>query len=192
MSFLRNPLLLLGVNLSAIAGSTYLLRSHHIYNLEEHEARMDELEGTLRGHIGLIEEALDRLEGKGTEADRNKKMYAPVVRSLPTDTDQGLGTSITANVAVTKRTNNLTYSGNLEAYQSPTQGGKYTSCPTWPSPSLREGEEMRIRVDAVLTVHRRIVLLLARQCMSPIHSEDLLLLDPKGSVSQMPIARSRN
>ena len=89
MSFLRNPLLLLGVNLSAIAGSTYLLRSHHIYNLEEHEARMDELEGTLRGHIGLIEEALDRLEGKGTEADRNKKMYAPVVRSLPTDTDQG-------------------------------------------------------------------------------------------------------
>ncbi|OWP03083.1 hypothetical protein B2J93_6400 [Marssonina coronariae] len=35
---------------------------------------MDELEGTLRGHIGLIEEALDRLEGKGTEADRGKKM----------------------------------------------------------------------------------------------------------------------
>jgi len=74
MSFLRNPLLLLGVNLSAIAGSTYLLREHHIYNLEEHEARMDELEGTLRGHIGLIEEALDRLEGTATEADRGKKM----------------------------------------------------------------------------------------------------------------------
>ena len=63
-----------GLNLATIAGSTYLLRSHHIYNLQEHEARMDELEGTLRGHIGLIEEALDRLEGKGTEADRNKKM----------------------------------------------------------------------------------------------------------------------
>ena len=74
MSLLRHPLLLLGANLSAIAGSTYYLRSHHIYNLEEHEARMDELEGTLRGHIGLIEEALDRLEGRGTEADRNKKM----------------------------------------------------------------------------------------------------------------------
>ena len=74
MSFLRNPLLSLGLNLTAIAGSTFLLRSHHIYNLEEHEARMDELEGTLRGHIGLIEEALDRLEGKATEADRNKKM----------------------------------------------------------------------------------------------------------------------
>lgn len=74
MSFLRNPLLLLGINISAIASSTYLLRSHSIYNLEEHEARMDELEGNLRGHIGLIEEALDRLEGKGTEADRNKKM----------------------------------------------------------------------------------------------------------------------
>lgn len=34
----------------------------------------DELEGTLRGHIGLIEEALDRLEGRATEADRGKKM----------------------------------------------------------------------------------------------------------------------
>jgi hypothetical protein len=32
------------------------------------------LEGTLRGHIGLIE-ALDRLEGTATEADRGKKMY---------------------------------------------------------------------------------------------------------------------
>jgi hypothetical protein len=51
-------------NLFAIGGATYHLRSHHIYNLEEHEARMDELEGTLRGHIGLIEESLERLEGK--------------------------------------------------------------------------------------------------------------------------------
>ncbi len=74
MSFLRHPLLSLGLNISLIAGSTYLLRSHHIYNLEEHEARMDELEGTLRGHIGLIEEALDRLEGKCIDADRNNKM----------------------------------------------------------------------------------------------------------------------
>lgn len=37
-------------------------------------SNLDELEGTLRGHIGLIEEALDRLEGKATEADRGKKM----------------------------------------------------------------------------------------------------------------------
>lgn len=74
MSYLRNPLFLLGANLSAIAGSTFYLRSHHIHNLEEHEARMDELEGTLRGNIGLIEEALDRLEGTATEADRGKKM----------------------------------------------------------------------------------------------------------------------
>lgn len=35
-------------------------------NHEEAEARMDELEGTLRGHIGLIEESLERLEGKGS------------------------------------------------------------------------------------------------------------------------------
>ncbi|KAK5164992.1 hypothetical protein LTR04_001602 [Oleoguttula sp. CCFEE 6159] len=69
----RSPTTVLGVlNLFAIGGSTYYLRSHHIHNLEEHEARMDELEGTLRGHIGLIEEALDRLEGKGGE--RGKKM----------------------------------------------------------------------------------------------------------------------
>ena len=78
-SFLRHPFFLLGANLSTIAGSTYLLRSHHIYNLEEHEARMDELEGTLRGHIGLIEEALDRLEGTATEADRGKKMYCALL-----------------------------------------------------------------------------------------------------------------
>jgi len=64
MSVLRNPLFSLAANLSAIGGATYYLRSHHIYNLEEHEARMDELEGTLRGHIGLIEDALDRIEGK--------------------------------------------------------------------------------------------------------------------------------
>jgi len=65
---LRSPSLLTGLlNLFAIGGSTLYLRSHHIHNLEEHEARMDELEGTLRGHIGLIEEALDRLEGKAGE-----------------------------------------------------------------------------------------------------------------------------
>lgn len=75
MSFLRSPVTIFGaLNLSAIAGSTYYLRLHLIYNLEESEARSDEIEGTLRGHIGLIEESLDRLEGKATEADRGKKM----------------------------------------------------------------------------------------------------------------------
>ncbi|GAM84229.1 hypothetical protein ANO11243_022230 [Dothideomycetidae sp. 11243] len=68
---LRSPTFLVGLaNLLAIGGSTYWMREHHIYNLEEHEARMDELEGTLRGHIGLIEDALDRLEGK---ANQNKQ-----------------------------------------------------------------------------------------------------------------------
>ncbi|KAF2152999.1 hypothetical protein K461DRAFT_293300 [Myriangium duriaei CBS 260.36] len=71
MASIRSPTFLIGLaNLFAIGGSTWLLRSHHIYNLEEHEARMDELEGTLRGHIGLIEDALDRLEGK---ANGNKQ-----------------------------------------------------------------------------------------------------------------------
>lgn len=75
MSFIRHPLFTIGANFSALAGATYLLRSHHVYNLEEHEARMDELEGTLRGHIGYIEEALDRLEGKAKERDGANKMY---------------------------------------------------------------------------------------------------------------------
>lgn len=35
----------------------------------------DELEGTLRDHIGLIEEALDRLEGNTTYAVKGRKMY---------------------------------------------------------------------------------------------------------------------
>ncbi|KAI4140900.1 MAG: hypothetical protein L6R39_005614 [Caloplaca ligustica] len=75
MSFLRRPSAVIGaLNLCAIAGSTYYLRSHHVYNLGEFEARLDEIEGTLRGHIGLIEESLDRVEGKATEADRGKKM----------------------------------------------------------------------------------------------------------------------
>lgn len=72
-SAFRSPGFLMGLaNLFAIGGSTYILRDHHIYNLEEHEARMDELEGTLRGHIGLIEESLERLEGKNLE--RGKKV----------------------------------------------------------------------------------------------------------------------
>lgn len=50
--------------LTAIGGSTYLVRKQLDYNLEEQEARFDEVEGTLRGHIGLIEEALERLEKK--------------------------------------------------------------------------------------------------------------------------------
>lgn len=82
MASVRQMFLLLGVNLSAVAGSTYLLREHHIYNLEEHEARMDELEGTLRGHIGLIEESLDRLEGNATEADRGKMMSVALLPEL--------------------------------------------------------------------------------------------------------------
>ena len=53
---------LTAVNVALTSTSFYNLREHHIYNLEEHEARMDELEGTLRAHIGVIEESLDRIE----------------------------------------------------------------------------------------------------------------------------------
>jgi hypothetical protein len=54
----------ISLNMLAIGGSTYYLQSKIAYNLEEQEARLDEIEGTLRGHIGLIEDALDRVEGK--------------------------------------------------------------------------------------------------------------------------------
>jgi hypothetical protein len=73
-NLLRAILGLSTLNLGVTGIAHYNLRDHHVYNLEEHEARMDELEGTLRGHIGYIEEALDRLEGKATEADRGKKV----------------------------------------------------------------------------------------------------------------------
>ena len=76
MSFLRNPIFLLGTNLSAIPGSTLYLRSHHAYNLEEHETRVDELEGTVCGHIGLTEEALDRQKGTAKELTRLKRCNA--------------------------------------------------------------------------------------------------------------------
>lgn len=52
------------LNLLAIGSSTYYVRSRINYNLEEQEARLDEIEGTLRGHIGLIEDGLNRIEGK--------------------------------------------------------------------------------------------------------------------------------
>jgi hypothetical protein len=73
-NLLRAILGLSTLNLGVTGIAHYNLRDHHVYNLEEHEARMDELEGTLRGHIGYIEETLDRLEGKATEADRGKKV----------------------------------------------------------------------------------------------------------------------
>ena len=41
------------------------LRTAQAELYEQHEARMDELEGTLRGHIGIIEGSLERIEGKG-------------------------------------------------------------------------------------------------------------------------------
>ena len=62
------------LNLTAIGASTFYLRSKLNYNLEEQEARLDEIEGTLRGHIGLIEDALDRIEGK-PNANKMQDLY---------------------------------------------------------------------------------------------------------------------
>ncbi|ETS84932.1 hypothetical protein PFICI_02957 [Pestalotiopsis fici W106-1] len=85
MSLLRSPALTnaLGMaNLTALGAVTLYFKSHHEYNLQEHEARMDELEGTLRGHIGLIEDSLERLEGgaeatvpRGSKSERAEKLY---------------------------------------------------------------------------------------------------------------------
>ena len=62
---LRSPTALLQLfTLASLGSMTLYFKSHHDYNLQEHEARMDELEGTLRGHIGLIEESLERIEGR--------------------------------------------------------------------------------------------------------------------------------
>jgi hypothetical protein len=72
---LRSPTAILQMlNLTALGGMTYYFKQHHDYNLQEHEARMDELEGTLRGHIGLIEDALERLEGKKLDG-KSQKAY---------------------------------------------------------------------------------------------------------------------
>lgn len=61
------------ITLATVAGSTYHLRSHLIHNHEESEARLDEIEGTLRGHIGLIENSLERIEKKiGSENVKNQ------------------------------------------------------------------------------------------------------------------------
>ncbi|KAK5123839.1 hypothetical protein LTR85_002475 [Meristemomyces frigidus] len=73
MSSWRSPAAFLQlVNLAALGGMTVYFKNHHDYNLQEHEARMDELEGTLRGHIGLIEEALERIEGQKMDGKGRK------------------------------------------------------------------------------------------------------------------------
>ncbi|KAF2681735.1 hypothetical protein K458DRAFT_420495 [Lentithecium fluviatile CBS 122367] len=70
--------LLTTLNLLFITSSILYLHSHLDHNhkevLEEQEARLDEIEGTLRGHIGLIEEALDRIEGK-KNCGRQEELY---------------------------------------------------------------------------------------------------------------------
>ncbi len=53
------------ISLNGVGAVYYNTNSKLERNLEESEARSDEIEGTLRGHIGLIEESLERLEGKG-------------------------------------------------------------------------------------------------------------------------------
>lgn len=66
-------------NVLAIGSATYYLQSKINYNLEEQEARLDEIEGTLRGHIGLIEDALDRIEKKPNQ-NHQDKLYSERTR----------------------------------------------------------------------------------------------------------------
>lgn len=72
--FKAKRLLPISLNLLAIGGSTFYLQTRIAYNLEEQEARLDEIEGTLRGHIGLIEDALDRIEGK-KNSNKMEELY---------------------------------------------------------------------------------------------------------------------
>jgi hypothetical protein len=75
MPALRSPVLsnILGIaNLTVVGAATVYFKSHHERNLLQHESRMDELEGTLRGHIGLMEDALERLEAGQQQHQRHK------------------------------------------------------------------------------------------------------------------------
>ncbi|ETN44735.1 uncharacterized protein HMPREF1541_10405 [Cyphellophora europaea CBS 101466] len=68
-----------GLAAANLALSTYTAYNNHALlerNYEEAEARMDELEGTLRGHIGMIEESLERLEQKAGSQGLGKGMGA--------------------------------------------------------------------------------------------------------------------
>ena len=66
-------------NVLAIGSATYYIQSKLNYNLEEQDARLDEIEGTLRGHIGLIEDALDRIEKK-PDQNHQETLYGERVR----------------------------------------------------------------------------------------------------------------
>ncbi|CAE7014868.1 hypothetical protein P3342_004015 [Pyrenophora teres f. teres] len=74
----KNDLILVGTNLTVVAGFATYLGSRVEKKLEhmeeEQEARLDEIEGTLRGHVGLIEDSLDRIEGK-RDAGKQDKLY---------------------------------------------------------------------------------------------------------------------
>ena len=89
MSFLNTllnakVLVPLAGNVVAIGSATYYVQSKLNYNLEEQEARLDEIEGTLRGHIGLIEDALDRIEKKPNQ-NHQEKLYSQRARDEKKD-----------------------------------------------------------------------------------------------------------
>ena len=53
---------LLGANIGLTGYLMYDNQQKHNFTYEEMEARMDEVEGTLRGNIGMIEDSLKRIE----------------------------------------------------------------------------------------------------------------------------------
>ncbi|KAG9193828.1 hypothetical protein G6011_03863 [Alternaria panax] len=84
----KNDLILVGTNLTVVAGFATYLGSRVEKKLDhmevEQEARMDEIEGTLRGHIGLIEDSLDRIEGK-PNVGKQDKLYNERTRDAKGD-----------------------------------------------------------------------------------------------------------
>lgn len=95
---LRALLGLTATNLAISAVGAYSANAKLERNYEEAEARMDELEGTLRGHIGIIEESLERIEavaktgglGRGI-GDKAEKLYAARGRDEAQNEKQGKG-----------------------------------------------------------------------------------------------------
>jgi hypothetical protein len=67
------------LSVSTVLRSTYSIHRHLNQFYDENEARHDETERTLRGHVGLIEDALERLEKKvgtqGEGGDKAGKLY---------------------------------------------------------------------------------------------------------------------
>jgi hypothetical protein len=84
------------LHLGAITGSTTYLRSHIIHNYVESEARLDVIKRTLRGHGGVIEDALERLEKGGSSRKERRRMGGVARRRSERDGFEDVEETMTA------------------------------------------------------------------------------------------------